>query len=76
MKQLAIERSYRRAALVLWPHDRIFAVVNQAGLPLTLPYLGDLTKRWAASGEDRQSTLWHQAHELSGNMLSTWPRER
>ena len=72
----SFERTYRRAALVLWPRERIFAVVNQAGLPATLPYLGDLTERWAASGEDRQSPLWRQAHELAGYMLSTWPTER
>jgi predicted 2-oxoglutarate/Fe(II)-dependent dioxygenase YbiX len=72
----SFERTYRRAALVLWPRERIFAVVNQAGLPATLPYLGDLTERWAASGEERQSPLWRQAHELAGYMLSTWPTER
>jgi predicted 2-oxoglutarate/Fe(II)-dependent dioxygenase YbiX len=70
------ERSYRRAALVLWPRERILAVLNQAGLPMTLPYLGDLTERWAATGGGRQSPLWRQAHELAGHMLSTWPTER
>ncbi len=73
---VSFERSYRRAALVLWPHERVFAVLNQAGLPLTLPYLGDLTERWVASGGDRQSPLWRQAHELAGHMLSSWPMER
>ena len=69
----SFERTYRRAALVLWPRERTFAVLNQAGLPVTLPYLHDLTERWVASGEDRQSLLWRQAHELAGHMLSTWP---
>jgi len=73
---VSFERSYRRAALVLWPRERIFAVLNQAGLPVTLPYLGDLTERWAASGGNRQSPLWRQAHELAGHMLSTWPTEQ
>jgi hypothetical protein len=71
----SFERTYRRAALVVWPRERIFAVLNQAGLPVTLPYLHDLTERWAASGEDRQSVLWRQAHELAGHMLSTWPTQ-
>src|SRR5262249_18979983 len=69
----SFERTYRRAALVLWPRERIFAVLNQAGLSVTLPYLDDLTERWSASGEDRQSALWRQAHELAGHMLPTWP---
>src|SRR4051812_21334975 len=45
----SFERTYRRAALVLWPSERIFAVLSQAGLPVTLPYLDDLTRRWAES---------------------------
>jgi hypothetical protein len=69
------ERTYRRAALVLWPRDRVFAVLNQAGLGATLPFLDDLTERWAASGERRESPLWRQAHELAGHMLSTWPTQ-
>ena len=69
----SFERTYRRAALVLWPRERIFAVLNQAGLSVTLPYLDDLTERWSASGEDRQSALWRQAHELAGHMLPAWP---
>ncbi len=38
----SFERTYRRAALVLWPHDRLLAVINRAGLPVTLPFLADL----------------------------------
>jgi hypothetical protein len=69
------ERTYRRAALVLWPRDRVFAVLNQAGLGATLPFLDDLTERWAAGGEGRESPLWRQAHELARHMLSTWPTQ-
>ena len=69
----SFERSYRNAALVLWPSRRRLAVVNQAGLAATLPYLADLSERWAAAGDDHHSPLWVQAHELSGHMLSTWP---
>ena len=69
----SFERSYSRAALVLWPSDRIFAVINQAGLDVTLPFLDDMAKRWKASGEDRKSQLWRDAHALSEQMLRTWP---
>src|SRR5260370_12000621 len=48
----SFDRTYRRAALVLWPRERMFAVLSQAGLAATLPCLGDLAERWAASGED------------------------
>ena len=69
----SFERTYRRAALVLWPRARRLAVLNQAGLAVTLPYLNALTRRWADSGEGPASPLWHEAHELSGHMLRTWP---
>jgi predicted 2-oxoglutarate/Fe(II)-dependent dioxygenase YbiX len=71
----SFERSYRQAALVLWPSRGRLAVVNQAGLPATLPCLAALSAQWAASGEGRQSPLWAQAHELSGHMLASWPME-
>jgi predicted 2-oxoglutarate/Fe(II)-dependent dioxygenase YbiX len=71
----SFERTYRRAALVLWPRARRLAVLNQAGLAVTLPYLGELTGRWAESGEGLASPLWHEAHALSSHMLRTWPRQ-
>lgn len=71
----SFERTYRRAGLVLWPRGRRLAVLNQAGLPATLPYLGELAQRWAESGAGPESPLWQQAHELTGHMLRTWPRE-
>jgi predicted 2-oxoglutarate/Fe(II)-dependent dioxygenase YbiX len=69
----SFERTYRRAALVLWPRDRFLAVLNQAGRSATLPYLRDLTERWVVDGEDRNSAVWREAHELAGHVLSTWP---
>jgi hypothetical protein len=71
----SFERIYRRAALVVWPRTRRLAVLNQAGLTATLPYLGDLTERWAKSSQGLAAPLWQEAHELAGHMLRTWPRQ-
>ena len=71
----SFERTYRRAGLVLWPATRRLAVLNQAGLGTTLPYLEDLTARWEASGSSVKSSLWREADELSGHMLRSWPRQ-
>lgn len=71
----SFERTYKRAALVLWPSERLFAVLSQAGLPVTLPYLDDLTRRWAESGENQRSRLWRDAHDLAGHMLAQWPKQ-
>ncbi|MDD2705793.1 MAG: 2OG-Fe(II) oxygenase, partial [Acidocella sp.] len=71
----SFERSYRRAALVLWPNHRRLAVLNQGGLQATLPYLTQLTQAWAKAGEDPESPIRAEAHELTGYMLANWPRE-
>ena len=68
----SFERTYQRAALVFWPSNRRLAVLNQAGLSVSLPYLSDLAKRWSQSRESVDSILWQEAHELSGYMLRTW----
>ena len=70
----SFERTYRRAGLVLWPAARRLAVLNQAGLRTTLPYLENLTARWETSGASIESSLWREADELSGHMLRSWPR--
>jgi predicted 2-oxoglutarate/Fe(II)-dependent dioxygenase YbiX len=67
------ERSYHRAALVLWPSSTRLAVVNEAGLSTSLPYLADLADRWVAAGGDAASPLWSQAHELAGHIIAGWP---
>jgi hypothetical protein len=69
------ERTYRRAALVLWPRDRTAAVLCQAGLPVTLPYLGDIVQRWADGGGDGRAALWQKAHNLAGHMIEQWPTQ-
>jgi hypothetical protein len=51
----SFERTYRRAAFVLWPSARRLAVLNQAGLGVTLPYLNNLAQRWPQSGESQES---------------------
>jgi predicted 2-oxoglutarate/Fe(II)-dependent dioxygenase YbiX len=69
----SFERTYRRAALVLWPRERFFSVLARGGMAVTVPYLEDIGERWRASGEDRQSPLWHQAHDLTAQIVSVWP---
>ncbi len=70
----SFERTYSRAALVLWPRRRLFVVLAQAGLEVTLPYLANLVERWAAAVEGEKSSLWNEAHTLASHMLSQWPK--
>jgi hypothetical protein len=71
---VSFERRYRRAALVVWPNDRALAVLNQAGLEVTVPHLLDLSRRWAAAGADPASPRWREAHELAERMCNNWPQ--
>lgn len=72
----SFDRIYRRAALVLWPSARIIAVLNQAGLSATLPYLEELIGRWKSGGADPNSPIRLEARDLAGHMLATWPAEK
>lgn len=71
----SFERTYQRAGLVLWPAARRVVVLNQAGLPATLPFLEDLTTRWEKSDRSPHSPLWRDADELAACMIQTWPRQ-
>ncbi|HEY8614232.1 MAG TPA: 2OG-Fe(II) oxygenase [Roseomonas sp.] len=70
----SFERSYRQAALVLWPRARFFAVLNQAGLRVTLPYLEDLARRVVESAGEAASSLRYAARDLATHMIAQWPR--
>jgi predicted 2-oxoglutarate/Fe(II)-dependent dioxygenase YbiX len=72
---VSFERRYQRAALVVWPADRSFAVLTQAGLGVTVPHLLDLAQRWTATSTDQGSPMWQQAHDLAGHMIDNWPTQ-
>jgi predicted 2-oxoglutarate/Fe(II)-dependent dioxygenase YbiX len=71
----SFERTYRRAALVLWPQHRRLTLLSQAGPLATVPYVESLAAQWIGEGAQQDSALWREAHELSGNVLETWPGE-
>ena len=72
----SFERTYSRATLVIWPSNRTLAVINVAGLEVTLPYLEDLIAKWQAAGPKAGFLHQRQARELAGYMLSSWPAAR
>jgi hypothetical protein len=71
----SFERTYRRAALVLWPSERFFAVLSEAGLSVTLPHLQELTRRWTGSPPEGRAPLGREAHDLASHMLARWPKQ-
>lgn len=72
----SFERSYRRAALVLWPKSGKLRVIAGAGLAISLPYLAAQTDSWQASGADPASACWHDAHLLATQIIKHWPASR
>ncbi len=68
----SFDRTYRHAALVVWPRKGTLAVLNQAGLSATLPYLSDLVGRWKSERAQPTSPHYSEAIELAGHMLATW----
>lgn len=68
----SFERTYCRAALVIWPRARYLAIINQAGLSAMLPVLHDFCQQWESENKNQNSSLWHEAHTLAGYMLRDW----
>jgi hypothetical protein len=46
----SFERTYRRAALVMWPRAYRADALSAGGVGVTLPYLADLVERWQTAG--------------------------
>ncbi len=67
----SFSRTYRVAAVVLWPHHHWMKVLNQGGLGTTVPVLTRLSR---AAGADRTRSEWNDAHALADVMLQSWPR--
>lgn len=68
----SFERTYRSAALVVWPKSRYTAIINQAGLNAALPVLREFCQRFETESQAQNSSLWHEAHTLAGCMLRDW----
>ncbi len=68
----SFERTYSRAALVIWPRAGYLAIINQAGLSATMPVLQDFCQQWESGNNDQNSSLWQEAHTLAGYMLRDW----
>jgi predicted 2-oxoglutarate/Fe(II)-dependent dioxygenase YbiX len=69
----SFERSYQRAALVLWPQAQKLHLLARAGFAVSLPMLGGLVAAWLDEGAEPDSTTWREAHALAAQMLACWP---
>ena len=66
----SFERSYHRAALVLWRRERYAEVLLQAGVAAALPYLKDCIA--ASEAEGAQAAAREEAVALARRLVDTW----
>lgn len=70
----SFERTYHRAALVLWPRAYRADALSAGGLSIMLPYLHNLIRIWQASGTNTpQSEQWQEAYHFAKVILRDWP---
>ncbi len=69
----SFERSYQRAALVLWPHAKRLRLIARAGFVASIPALEGMVRAWIDDGADSGHASWHEAHALAAEMLACWP---
>jgi hypothetical protein len=69
----SFERSYRRAALVLWPRNRSADVLLQGGVRAVMPYLKDIAQRCSLPNALRAERA--AARSIAGRLVRAWKRE-
>ena len=68
-----VERTYRRAAIVIWPTAAFLPMLAANGLDVSLPYLRNVVERWRESRTDAKRGLAEEACSLGDVMIASWP---
>ena len=63
---VSVERTYRRAALVLWPRSKALEIVARSDIAGAVAWVADELDRLADTGGGR-------VRELLGRLIDTWP---
>ncbi len=69
----SFERSYRRAALVMWLRNRSADVLLQGGVRAVMPYLKDIAQRGNLPSVSRAERA--AARSIAGRLVRAWKRE-
>jgi len=67
-----MERWYHRAALVVWPRQRHFFHLGQAGQKSTVPQLEAMVHGWVTSGLSKESPQWQQCRSFANEIIAQW----
>ncbi len=66
---VSVERSYRRAAFVLWPRSKAMAIVAGGGIEGAVAWVAAELDREAGGGDER-------SRELTAQLIDVWPADR
>ena len=69
----SLERTYRRAALVIWPTAAFLTMLASNGLSVSLPYLKSVVDRWRQGAPDAKLALAEEARALGDAVIAQWP---
>jgi hypothetical protein len=69
----SFERSYRRAALVIWPRNRSADVLLQGGVRAVMPYVKDIAQRCSLPSASRTERA--TARSTARRIVARWQRE-
>jgi hypothetical protein len=70
---MTLERWYHRAAIVLWPAERRFDVLCEAGVESAVGGLEQMIRRWQAASKGEQATLQEQCLAFARQIIADWP---
>ncbi len=65
-------RWYHRAALVIWPKQRRFFNLSQAGQSNTIPRLKLMVQSWVDVGESQDNPQWQQCRTFASEIIKQW----
>ncbi len=69
---MTLERWYRHAAVVLWPDERHFDVLCEAGSRQAVPALARMVSTWRRAKGEEAATQQARCLEFAGRILAQW----
>jgi hypothetical protein len=70
---MTLDRWYRHAAVFLWPNNRHFEVLCDAGIDSAIQMLGQLVHQWQQSGKKAAAALREEGVAFARAIIARWP---
>lgn len=70
---MTLERWYHRAAVVIWPEEKRFDVLCEAGVETAVGGLAQMVRRWKKVGKKEGEPLKQSCLDFAGRIIARWP---